>query len=178
MEHAAGLKPEVIHAEPILYISCGIPGSGKSTFLKKHFGPDELIVSRDDIRFQVLGEDEEYFSHENEVFDTFVDDIIYWMKMGNNVYADATHLNKRSRDKLISAIDTHEPGLLSHIEAIFFDVPVNISNLSLTIFKAVSISILFTFLPCNSLHFFKREIALETLKSSIKSSISCFSLSS
>ena len=65
MEHAAGLKPEVIHAEPILYISCGIPGSGKSTFLKKHFGPDELIVSRDDIRFQVLGEAEEYFSLDN-----------------------------------------------------------------------------------------------------------------
>ena len=112
--------------ESILYISCGVPGSGKSTFLKKVIKPNEVIVSRDEIRFNILKEEEEYFSHENEVFDKFVDDIIYWMKMGNNVYADATHLNRNSRNKLIWTIDAREPGLLTHIESIFFNVPIDI----------------------------------------------------
>ena len=63
--------------EPILYISCGVPGSGKSTFLKNHTKPNEAIISRDEIRFNLLKDGEDYFSHENEVFDKFVDNIIY-----------------------------------------------------------------------------------------------------
>ena len=125
-EDAEGIKSEAIHTEPILYVSCGVPGSGKSTFLKKHIGSDEFIISRDEIRFGLLKENEEYFSHENEVFDKFIDEIIYLIKQGKNVYADATHLNARSRDKLIWSINAREPELLSHIEAIFFDVPIDI----------------------------------------------------
>lgn len=112
--------------KPILYVSCGVPGSGKSTFLKKVIKPDEIIISRDEIRFNILKEGEEYFSHENEVFDKFIDDIIYWMERGNNVYADATHLNYNSRNKLIRSIDARKPELLTHIESIFFDVPIDI----------------------------------------------------
>ena len=112
--------------EPILYISCGVPGSGKSTFLKNHTKPNEAIISRDEIRFNLLKDGEDYFSHENEVFDKFVDNIIYELKLGNNVYADATHLNRNSRNKLIWTINAREPGLLFHIETIFFNVPINV----------------------------------------------------
>ena len=114
------------YKEPVLYISCGIPGSGKSTYLNKVFGPDEIIVSRDKVRFSLLKEGEAYFSHENEVFDTFIDDIIYWIKQGNNVYADATHLNRNSRNILIYALKAREPELNFRIETIFFDVPIDI----------------------------------------------------
>ena len=40
----------------ILYISCGAPGAGKTTYLKSHIGTNEQLVSRDDIRFSLLQE--------------------------------------------------------------------------------------------------------------------------
>lgn len=112
--------------EPILYISCGVPGSGKTTFLNKIKGKNEVIVSRDDIRFSILEDDEEYFSHEDNVFSTFVEKIIENLESGHNVYADATHLNHRSRGKLMYAIDKRFPSLLTHAEAIVFDIPIEI----------------------------------------------------
>ena len=108
-----------------LYISCGVPGSGKSTFLKKHVNKNESIVSRDEIRFMLLKDGEEYFSHEDKVFKYFIDIIAEFINSGQNVYADATHLNKASRDKLLYALKKIgcEP---SDIQAIFFDVPLKI----------------------------------------------------
>ena len=88
-----------------LYIMCGVPGVGKSYFAKKKLmeGPGWRYISRDEIRYSILKEGEDYFSHENEVFEKFItaienafnDDGIF------NVIADATHLNWASRNKLI-----------------------------------------------------------------------------
>ena len=66
-----------------LYVACGIPGSGKSTYLanyvKSHY-TNKLsnmykIVSRDAIRFSLLKEGDDYFSCEREVFNTFIKEI-------------------------------------------------------------------------------------------------------
>ena len=83
-----------------LYVMCGCPGSGKSTFCKTHFENDVKYVSRDDIRFSLVKEDEEYFSHENEVFDKYISEIKDGLTYGDTI-ADATHLNSGSRTKLL-----------------------------------------------------------------------------
>lgn len=106
-----------------LYISCGVPGSGKTTFLKSIVEKDEAVISRDDIRFTLVKEDEPYFSHENEVFNQFVNIITEHINSGHNVYADATHLNKSSRDKLLYSL-TKAGCHPSTIEAIYFDIPL------------------------------------------------------
>ena len=109
----------------VLYISCGVPGSGKSTFLKTHKGKDEKIISRDEIRFSLLKEGEEYFSHEDEVFETFITKITESINSGFNTYADATHLNHRGRAKLTDAL--LEAGCQPRdVQAILFDVPIAI----------------------------------------------------
>ncbi len=87
-----------------LYIMIGIPGSGKSTYAKMAF-PNAIYVSRDEIRFNLVAEDEEYFSKEEEVFDEFIDTINLGLAFGNDVVADATHLNPKSRLKLLSHLD-------------------------------------------------------------------------
>jgi predicted kinase len=90
-----------------LIIMMGVPGSGKSTWtaaLAEQY--DATIVSRDDIRFSIVAENEEYFSKENEVFKTFTDTISWLLSQEVNVIADATHLNYGSRTKLLNALQT------------------------------------------------------------------------
>ena len=94
----------MVKNQGILYISCGVPGSGKSTFLNKIKGENEIIVSRDEIRFSLLKPGENYFAHEEEVFRLFCNKIADYIKQGKNVYADATHLTIMSRNKLLTSV--------------------------------------------------------------------------
>ena len=87
----------------------GPPGSGKSTYARQRVENDGAVwCSRDIVRFRLVGEDEEYFSHEDEVFETWIAEIQYAIDNapeGTDIYADATHLNERSRDKTINALN-------------------------------------------------------------------------
>ena len=122
---AEGAITEPVIKKGTLYISCGVPGSGKSTFLNRVKKEDEKVVSRDDVRFLFLKEGEEYFSHEKEVFQEFINIITFYVNSGVNVYADATHLNEASRAKLTDAL--LEAGCQpSAVEAIYFKVPIDI----------------------------------------------------
>lgn len=116
-----------MNIKPTLYILCGCPGCGKTTFsdllLYNHFYV--RYVSRDDIRFSIIKEDEEYFSHETEVFNRFVNEVYENLTDAYDVIADATHLNKKSRKKLINAIDNR--GKIDYqIIFIYFDTPYEI----------------------------------------------------
>ena len=90
--------------EKTLWIMVGIPGSGKTLFAKNWLmhGPEWRYVSRDEIRFNLVPANEEYFSKEKEVFNQFVDTIKAAFKEDEviNVIADATHLNEASRNKI------------------------------------------------------------------------------
>lgn len=102
-----------------LYIMVGVPGSGKSTWILNHqakFKRPYKVVSRDQIRFSLVGEDEEYFSKEKEVFEKFVEAIKEGLDSNLDVYADATHLNEASRSKLLRALGTSLKGI--KVEAI------------------------------------------------------------
>jgi predicted kinase len=87
-----------------LILGMGIPGAGKSTYLEKHVPFGCVIVSRDAIRFSMVKPDEEYFSKETEVFNAFIAEIVHALEEGYDVYADATHLNAKSRAKVINAV--------------------------------------------------------------------------
>lgn len=87
-----------------LYIMCGIPGSGKSTWIKNHITSSEMLVSRDTIRFNMVKENEPYFSKEDEVWKEFIYRINHYLEMGYNVFADATHINTGARRKLLKEI--------------------------------------------------------------------------
>ena len=113
-----------------LYIMCGIPGSGKSTFARSHIRHDApykenrgiIHVSRDIIRFHLVKEDEPYFSREDEVWKEFVRQINYYLNEGFDVMADATHINTGARRKLLKEIKVKDIDL----QAMYFDVPISI----------------------------------------------------
>lgn len=90
-----------------LFLMCGAPGSGKSTWLKEHV-ENAYVISRDAIRFMMLDDDDKYFSKENKVFRAYVQYIqesIDSDETPEDIYCDATHITKASRDKLLNALD-------------------------------------------------------------------------
>ena len=86
---------------------CGIPGSGKSTWIrqkKSELPGHTVIISRDEVRFKMLEESDEYFAKEKEVFKKFISLIECALLTENTstVVADATHLSPASRKKLLA----------------------------------------------------------------------------
>lgn len=110
-----------------LWILCGIPGSGKSTWAESFIktfndtGDNFVRVSRDEIRFELLSDDDDYFKYETLVWDIYIRHIRAGIVQYDNVIADATHLDERSRTKLIKELNLHKD---VKINCIYFDVPI------------------------------------------------------
>ena len=92
-----------------LYILIGAPGCGKSIWAQEKKALGWSVVSRDEIRYAYLKNNEAYFSHEKEVFDTFVNALAASILSNKNTVADATHLNESSRAKLLQALAAKLP---------------------------------------------------------------------
>lgn len=93
-----------------LILMCGPSGAGKSTWAKKMAEKQAkpvYYVSRDEVRFSMVSEEEEYFSKENEVFKEWIHRIQNFLDIDEDCYviADATHLSERSRNKTLDALN-------------------------------------------------------------------------
>jgi predicted kinase len=94
----------------ILYIPVGIPGCGKST-LALGLGPN-AIISTDEIRGR-LGDVNDQ-SKNDQVFAQFHFEIHTFLMGDKSVFADATNLDKRARERLL--------GIAKQINDIAYDV--------------------------------------------------------
>ena len=88
-----------------LFLICGAPGSGKSTFLKRFEKCDNYkVISRDKIRFSLLSDGENYFSHEDESLAILWKQINDALANGKTVFVDQTSLNPKARSYLINHV--------------------------------------------------------------------------
>lgn len=91
----------------ILKMMCGAPGSGKSTWVRNHLDNNSIVISRDQIRFNMVKEDEYYFSKEDDVFRTFIRQIQNAINDENGpdcIYCDATHMTENGRNKVLDRL--------------------------------------------------------------------------
>lgn len=89
-----------------IFVMCGIPGIGKSTWIKENKKENDIVISRDIIRFSLLSDMDEYFSREDDVFLLFIKAIKCASEEneGINIFVDATQINISSRRKLLRAL--------------------------------------------------------------------------
>jgi predicted kinase len=112
--------------KPTLIITVGIPGSGKSTFCKNKF-PQIKRESRDEYRFKLISNKDEYFSKETQVFENWSTAIANNLKNGIDCIADATHLTFKSRAKLINALKNKGVNTSMYsIVILYFTTPLGI----------------------------------------------------
>lgn len=109
-----------------LIIGTGTPGTGKSTWIQSHMENGDMLVSRDTIRFGLLGENfhpADYFSREDEVWALFIANIEAGLRRGRTVWADATHLTRKGRLKLLYALSVKP----TEVEVIDFWCPLEVA---------------------------------------------------
>ena len=108
--------------KPTCYIMSGIPGCGKSTWARKFTAEHDNVVnvSRDEIRFSLLTDGEDYFAREDDAIAIFYSEINEALAEGHDVIADATHISERALRNTMRRIDIDCDKVL-----VSFDTPLD-----------------------------------------------------
>lgn len=94
-----------------LYILCGIPGCGKTTWAHEHH-PEAVIVSTDKIRGELYG-DERVQGEGLDVFAIAHRRVRAALKQGSDVVFDATNIRKKDRELLKSRVADLHPRIVA-----------------------------------------------------------------
>ena len=98
-----------------LYIMVGVPGCGKSTWIENNRSSYSTVISRDEIRFNMLKSDDDYFKYETKVFNEYVNQInnaINYPCDIDEIYCDATQINEKSRNKLLNRLNLKDVNII------------------------------------------------------------------
>ena len=107
-----------------LYITIGIPGSGKSTWSEKFCKENGYIrLSTDEYRKKLFG-DVDCQTKNKELFEALYSDLKQCLKNGQNVVFDATSITKADREKIFTYLKDVED---LKIYAAYFPVSLEVS---------------------------------------------------
>lgn len=86
-----------------LYLTVGVPGSGKSTYARNvDMGEPTVYISRDELRFKYLKPGDHYFAYEDEVYNDFINLTQAAIDAATPVIiVDATFLSSGARNKFL-----------------------------------------------------------------------------
>ena len=113
------------YAKPAFEMLIGIPGSGKSTYLKSLPSDNVRIVCPDDIRRELTGNISDQ-SKNGEVWDKAKQDILNNISQGFYTILDATNVNTKARRNMLSLIKSNFPDINTY--ATLFDADPEVSK--------------------------------------------------
>ena len=109
---------------PTLYMMCGLPGSGKSSWARKIRDSAEdgraEIHSSDALRAELFG-DATWHGNEKYLFSTLHQNIENCLRSGRSAVYDATNLRASFRRKYLNTLE--KTGLQFHKVCVFVDTP-------------------------------------------------------
>ena len=108
-----------------VWLLSGVPGSGKTTWVKEQIAKRGGVhCSRDEIRFSLLKDGEDYFSHEFDVVNIWHNKMVEAILNPEieNIYIDATHLTEKARKKTLNALPKGEYDIVT----VFFNIPLEV----------------------------------------------------
>ena len=110
-----------------VFLMCGVPGSGKSTWVRQRIGTyGGYHISRDEIRFAMLDErGGDYLDYENEVIRTFIariNELLDSDEQCCDIYVDATHLTDSARNQIMRQLHLAD----AYKIAVWMKVPLEI----------------------------------------------------
>ena len=92
-----------------VFLMCDPAGSGKSTYVRQHINEAKYEcahISRDEVRFSMVSEEEDYFSKEDDVFTEFCRQAQEAIDgTAEVIFINATHLNEKSRNKTLDRLN-------------------------------------------------------------------------
>ena len=104
---------------PELILVIGLPGSGKSTWVREKYDYARLfqgkttILSSDQVRQELFG-DENDQTHNEEVFQYIKEVAVGRLKMGHRVIVDATNLTRKSRKSITDYVEQQLGGFYDY----------------------------------------------------------------
>jgi len=105
-----------------MYLMVGCAGAGKSSFIKEHIKPNEIVISRDKIRLSMIQDGDTFFIKEDKVYKEFISQINAAITANLTFYVDQTSLNQGSRSKLLSHLEKKPDKII----AIYIKKPLEI----------------------------------------------------
>lgn len=106
-----------------LNIMIGMPGSGKTSYAKKHLLTNNSVyLSSDQTRIDMYGFEDQ--THNGEVFERMKQETVLALQNGFDVIYDATNLVRKRREALIKDIKNRVPNI--EINAYLCCTPINI----------------------------------------------------
>lgn len=108
-----------------LYVMCGLPGCGKTHAASRLKDRITKHISRDEIRLSMLADEADYFSEEVKVYGEFIRQIQEALDKDLNAIADATHLSRGARRKLLGNLKLNDTRVIA---VDMFNVPFEICS--------------------------------------------------
>lgn len=99
----------------------GVAGSGKSTIARKAFGDKALIVSSDECRKEICGNEQDQTINA-QAFELFYEKIEEGVMQSKQVIADATNLDRFSREKIYDIAKKNN----APIYALMLNIPIEV----------------------------------------------------
>jgi predicted kinase len=96
--------------QPTMYVTIGISGSGKSTYINKHFDQKD-IVSPDDMRYELTGNVSDQSQNRHIWANIVPEQLMSKLKTNGVVLLDATNLNVFNTNNLLNLIKADVPNL-------------------------------------------------------------------